>query len=170
MLVLRIKQVQMNVGLSRTTIWRRVKAGDFPTPKRLGGPNTRAVGWDSADIDGWVAGLPAVGGESPQPKEESWKKPSGEHFGSKRHPVRLPKATRHESECRPASRIVPQCPGWSTAHTCPEPPAKINCPTVISSPCNDLKGQDGRVQICIDVKSDCNSYNPSVNTCNFSVN
>ena len=32
------------IGLSRTSLWRRVRAGDFPAPVRLGGQGSRAVG------------------------------------------------------------------------------------------------------------------------------
>ena len=36
--ILRIPEVVEITGLSRTTIWRRVKSGDFPAPVRLGEP------------------------------------------------------------------------------------------------------------------------------------
>ena len=40
--ILRLKDVVELVGLSKTTIWRRMRAGEFPPAIRLGGP-TRAV-------------------------------------------------------------------------------------------------------------------------------
>ena len=43
--ILRLKDVVELVGLSKTTIWRRTRAGEFPPALRLGGPSTRAVGW-----------------------------------------------------------------------------------------------------------------------------
>jgi prophage regulatory protein len=49
--ILRRKQVQERVGLSRSTIYLRVAEGTFPKPFSLGG---RAVGWLEAEIEGWV--------------------------------------------------------------------------------------------------------------------
>jgi prophage regulatory protein len=49
--ILRRKQVQERVGLSRSTIYLRVAEGSFPKPFSLGG---RAVGWLEAEIEGWV--------------------------------------------------------------------------------------------------------------------
>jgi prophage regulatory protein len=52
---LRFEAVKTQTGLSRTTIHRLVKAGDFPAPKRLG---VRAVGWLSSDLARWREGRP----------------------------------------------------------------------------------------------------------------
>lgn len=38
--------------LSRTTLWRRVKAGDFPAPFKLGAG--RAVAWLESDVSQWL--------------------------------------------------------------------------------------------------------------------
>ena len=35
--ILRVKSVLAATGLSRTTLWRRIRSGDFPRPLRLGG-------------------------------------------------------------------------------------------------------------------------------------
>ena len=55
--ILRLPEVLKLTGLSRTTDWRRVAAGEFPVPLRLGGPKSRAVGWRTADIDRWIDDL-----------------------------------------------------------------------------------------------------------------
>ena len=55
--VLRIKQVIRITKLSRTSIWRKERAGDFPRRLRLG-PN--AVGWIADEIYAWVASRPRV--------------------------------------------------------------------------------------------------------------
>ena len=55
--MLRVPDVVMRVGLSRTTIWRKVIAGEFPAPLSLG---KHSVGWPSIWIDDWVASRPQV--------------------------------------------------------------------------------------------------------------
>jgi prophage regulatory protein len=49
--ILRRRQVEKLTGLSRSTIYQYVKAGDFPPPVRLG---ARAVGWCYADVLVWI--------------------------------------------------------------------------------------------------------------------
>jgi len=51
--ILRRKQVENRVGLSRSHIYARIKEGTFPKQVRLGGK--RAVGWVETEIDAWVA-------------------------------------------------------------------------------------------------------------------
>ncbi|MGF6479571.1 helix-turn-helix transcriptional regulator [Paraburkholderia sp. JPY419] len=46
--ILRRKQVEQVVGLSRSTIYQRIKDGMFPRPVSLGG---RMVGWRATDIE-----------------------------------------------------------------------------------------------------------------------
>lgn len=58
--ILRIADVLAATALSRTTLWRRVKAGDFPAPVRLGGVGSRAVGWRRTDIDTWIDSRPTA--------------------------------------------------------------------------------------------------------------
>ena len=42
---------------SRTTLWRRVKAGAFPAPVALSSHATR---WNSEEVDAWMRGLPPI--------------------------------------------------------------------------------------------------------------
>lgn len=49
--ILRRKQVEVRTGLSRSTIYDRIKAGTFPAPISLG---EKAVGWIEAEIDAWL--------------------------------------------------------------------------------------------------------------------
>lgn len=63
MQIVRIEEVMKIVRLSRTSIWRRVKDGDFPPPRRLGGQNTRAVGWTLKEIEDWLESRKPAGGE-----------------------------------------------------------------------------------------------------------
>jgi prophage regulatory protein len=52
---LRFPAVRERTGLSRTTIHRLIKAGDFPAPKSLG---VRAVGWQLGAVKRWCANRP----------------------------------------------------------------------------------------------------------------
>lgn len=51
--ILRRRQVEKRVGLTRSPLYARIKAGDFPRPVQLG--NGRAVGWIEAEIEAWLA-------------------------------------------------------------------------------------------------------------------
>ncbi|MBT5434749.1 MAG: AlpA family transcriptional regulator, partial [Rhodospirillaceae bacterium] len=53
--MLRVKQVCAQGGFSRSTLYNKIKAGDFPAPIEIG-PN--AVGWPAHEIDAWVASRP----------------------------------------------------------------------------------------------------------------
>ena len=50
--MLRPSEVMVRTGLSRTTLWRRVRAGTFPPPHELG---KSAIGWPASVIDAWLA-------------------------------------------------------------------------------------------------------------------
>ena len=49
--ILRLPFVKEQTGLSRSTIYLRIKKGDFPKPISLG---DRAVGWLEKDIEDWL--------------------------------------------------------------------------------------------------------------------
>ena len=49
--ILRRKQVESRTGLSRSTIYLRIKEGSFPKPISLG---ARAVGWLESEIEEWL--------------------------------------------------------------------------------------------------------------------
>jgi prophage regulatory protein len=50
--ILRINRVKARTGLARSTIYERIKEGDFPAQVSLG---PRAVGWLESDIEAWIA-------------------------------------------------------------------------------------------------------------------
>lgn len=60
--LLRINGVRGATTLSRTEIYRRVKAGTFPAPVSLGGG--RAVAWRVSDISAFIASLQPKGAAS----------------------------------------------------------------------------------------------------------
>ncbi|WP_372741024.1 helix-turn-helix transcriptional regulator [Neptunomonas sp.] len=49
--ILRRPEVENLVGLSRSTIYRRLEKDSFPKPVPLGG---RLVGWIEQDIQNWI--------------------------------------------------------------------------------------------------------------------
>ncbi|WP_336098920.1 helix-turn-helix transcriptional regulator [Roseovarius sp. CH_XMU1461] len=51
--ILRCREVQEIIGLSRSTIYRMIGRGDFPPPQKLG---LRAIGWRESAISEWVEG------------------------------------------------------------------------------------------------------------------
>ena len=50
MQLLRVKDIERELGISRTTIWRLVKAGTFPPPLRI---TSKAIAWRRSDIEAW---------------------------------------------------------------------------------------------------------------------
>ena len=50
--MLRLKQVAAIVGLGRSSIYRKVQEGTFPSPIKLG--SARASGWISGEVYAWI--------------------------------------------------------------------------------------------------------------------
>ena len=50
--IIRTKELQDLVSLSRTTIWRYEQAGDFPRRVSLG---ANSVGWRLSEVESWLA-------------------------------------------------------------------------------------------------------------------
>ena len=63
--ILRAKQVTEAIGLSRTTLWRRVRDGQFPKPVKLG---PTAIGWRSAEVEEWLDSRPEASAKLTQPR------------------------------------------------------------------------------------------------------
>ncbi len=67
--MLRPPEVMARTGLSRTTIWRRVRAGTFPAPSELG---QNSIGWPEHSISSWLASRPrrtyGTDAEAPAPE------------------------------------------------------------------------------------------------------
>jgi prophage regulatory protein len=56
--ILRLPEVRAATGLSRSTIYARVRQGRFPAPVPLGG---KAVGWLESEIGAWIQQTVAEG-------------------------------------------------------------------------------------------------------------
>ena len=54
-MLMRTAEVEAALGLSRPTIAKMVRAGEFPQPVRLG---SRTLAWRVAEIRAWLDGLP----------------------------------------------------------------------------------------------------------------
>jgi prophage regulatory protein len=50
--ILRREEVEAKTGFKRAHIYNLMKKGEFPQAMRIG---VRAVGWDSVEIDQWIA-------------------------------------------------------------------------------------------------------------------
>ena len=55
MKIVRIQYVINVTGLSRTTIWRLERRGDFPNRLRLG---QNSCGWVAQEVEDWIASRP----------------------------------------------------------------------------------------------------------------
>lgn len=50
--LIRRSEVLQRCGISNSTLHRRLKAGEFPAPIKLG---PRAVAWVEEEVDAWIA-------------------------------------------------------------------------------------------------------------------
>ncbi|MFT8245228.1 helix-turn-helix transcriptional regulator [Roseomonas sp. BN140053] len=53
--LLRIAEVEKQSGLTRSSIYRRIKEGTFPAPRALGAGQVR---WPQSEVTRWQEGLP----------------------------------------------------------------------------------------------------------------
>jgi prophage regulatory protein len=51
--LLRLRDVAYLVGMSKATIYRKIKVGEFPRPVSSGA----SVRWKESEIAGWIASL-----------------------------------------------------------------------------------------------------------------
>ena len=50
--ILRLQAVKARCGLSRSTLYNRIAAGEFPSPVSLG---ARSVGWVESEVNAWIS-------------------------------------------------------------------------------------------------------------------
>ena len=55
-------EVEKRCRIARTTIYRKMREGTFPTPLKIG---ARAVRWSESEIEAWLASRPRATGERP---------------------------------------------------------------------------------------------------------
>ena len=70
--LLRREEVETRCGIARTTIYRLMRAGQFPEPVKVG---PRAVRWPASEIEAWawlglawLAARPRASGDGPSPE------------------------------------------------------------------------------------------------------
>lgn len=56
--IVRITAVIAQTGLPRSSLYAKVKRGDFPKPIKLG---RRSVGWRIEDVEAWMSARPMGG-------------------------------------------------------------------------------------------------------------
>lgn len=55
--ILRWPEVQSATGLSRSTVWRLIRAGKFPSSVKI---TDHATGWKQSEIEAWLASRQAT--------------------------------------------------------------------------------------------------------------
>lgn len=55
--ILKLPEVLEVTGLSKSTLYRLIKSGDFPKPVRL---TSQRVGWLASQVQAWMESLQAV--------------------------------------------------------------------------------------------------------------
>lgn len=70
------KQIKELTGLSRTTVWRLQKAGDFPAPVVI---SPGRVGWREREVMAWARSRRARGASSDRPRSTPLRPPSTSH-------------------------------------------------------------------------------------------
>jgi prophage regulatory protein len=61
--ILRLPQVVVKTGMSRSWIYQAIAHGNFPVPVALG---ARAVGWERSSVDAWIASRKPKGNKHAQ--------------------------------------------------------------------------------------------------------
>ena len=59
--MLRLPAVKQRTGLSRATIYRKMRSREFPAAKRL---STNCVGWVAAEVEAWLTDRAPAGARS----------------------------------------------------------------------------------------------------------
>jgi predicted DNA-binding transcriptional regulator AlpA len=94
------KRIREITGLSRTTVWRRQKAGDFPAPVVI---SPGRVGWRESEIAAWASSRRIRSAASDRPPSQSPEpEPAGPDTAT---PVRKSGPTAF---ARPTSRPPPR--------------------------------------------------------------
>ena len=57
--LLRLSEVQARCGLSRSSVYRKMRDRSFPEPLKVG---VRAVRWRESEIEAWLASRPRATG------------------------------------------------------------------------------------------------------------
>lgn len=69
--ILRTAELAELLGVSRTTLWRWQREGNFPPPIQLGHGTERPLhGWLEQDVLDWLSSRPHVGEDSVESDEE----------------------------------------------------------------------------------------------------
>jgi prophage regulatory protein len=95
--IIRIAAVLALTGLSRVSVWRQVRAGQFPAPIEL---SANTIGWLENDIASWQASRPRRTYRAPAPEEIPPDQPRETARPPKRKTRRMPSAPRRRAALR----------------------------------------------------------------------
>jgi len=59
--LLRVHEVAKKIGISVAMVWKITKAGEMPSPVKIGSHCTR---WRCSEIDSYIASLPTINNEN----------------------------------------------------------------------------------------------------------
>lgn len=105
-------EVRELTGLSRTTVWRRQKAGDFPAPVVI---SPGRVGWRESEIVAWARSRRARGATADRPQS----KPPNAQTPPRRTPkapFERPGAAAASRKAQPVARRSPRTRRGSAAN------------------------------------------------------
>lgn len=69
--LLRRGEVMEITSLSTTELYRRMKLGDFPRPRKLGAGHNGSVRWLRSEVLAWMSQLPVSAGATPSAAPEA---------------------------------------------------------------------------------------------------
>ncbi len=92
--IIRIAAVLALTGLSRVSVWRQVRAGQFPAPIEL---SANTIGWLENDIASWQASRPRRTYRAPAPEEVPPDQPREKARRPERETKRMPPAPRRHA-------------------------------------------------------------------------
>lgn len=73
--LLRLPELMARTGLSKSTIYRKIRTGTFPNSRRING---KTVVWLDSDIEDWIQALPMS-------DPNDWHHPNGSHSETDSH-------------------------------------------------------------------------------------
>ena len=58
------REIEARFGMTRSTIYRQMRAGNFPEPIQI---SAKAVRWKESELEAWLSSRPRAKGDAPAP-------------------------------------------------------------------------------------------------------